>query len=99
MNTSFLRSCGAIIALIVVSASSPGDEPTMTVDCSCQTKKNPSWCETKMGDFESHTFAVTGYRKPGTPLDADALALFCQRHADLTCQCGAVKYFTGSVRN
>jgi hypothetical protein len=97
MNKSFVRSCSAMIAMVVMSASSPGDEPTMTVDCSCQTKKNPSWCETNIGDFENHTFAVTGFRKPGNPLDAGALALFCQRHADAICQCSDVKYFKGVI--
>jgi hypothetical protein len=84
--------------LFILSASTFGDEDTIVIDCACQTKKNPSWCETNIGDFAEHTYAVSGFRKPGKPLTAPELATFCQRHADATCQCDDVKYFKGSIR-
>ncbi len=94
------RTIFAAIVLAVISERSVGQEPTMTIDCACRTKKNPSWCETKIGDFEIITWTEKAFRKPGEPLDADALALFCQRHFDLQCQCkDDKKYFSGSIEN
>jgi hypothetical protein len=86
-------------AMILASLAGPsvGEEPKIVVNCSCQTKKNPSWCETKLGDFEEHLWNEPGYSKPGAPLDKDGLALFCQRHADLPCLCKDIKYFKGTI--
>jgi hypothetical protein len=86
------------IALLTVSPNGIGDEPTITVDCACQTKKNPSWCETNIGDFAEHTYVMGGFRKPGEPLSDGELATFCQRHADAICQCDNVKHFKGTIR-
>ena len=87
------------LAMILASLAGPSvaEEPNMVVNCSCQTKKNLSWCETKLGDFMEHQWSERAYRKPGDPLDKDGLALFCQRHADLPCLCKDVKYFKGTV--
>jgi hypothetical protein len=86
------------IALFVVSASGVGEEATISVDCACQTKKNASWCEVNIGDFEEHTYVVGGFRKPGKPLSEGELATFCKRHADAICQCDDVKHFKGAMR-
>ena len=86
------------IMLVAASSSSRSDEATMTIDCTCQTKKNPSWCGTKIGDFFQHQYVVTGFQKPGAPLDTQALATFCHRHADAECLCDADEYFSGAVR-
>ena len=94
---ALLRLLMLAMALGFLAGPSVGEEPNMVVSCTCQTKKNASWCETKLGDFMEHQWSERGFRKPGDPLDRDGLALFCQRHADLPCLCKDVKYFKGTI--
>jgi hypothetical protein len=94
----FRRLLHLTIALLLLSANGIGDEATITIDCTCQTKKNPSWCEINVGDFAEHTYVVGGFRKPGEPLRDGELATFCKRHADAICQCDDVKRYKGTIR-
>ena len=95
--TALRRLLSVSIVLVSLSGPSAGDEPGVVVNCSCQTKKNPSWCETKLGDFEEHRWNVKGYNNPNHPLDKDGLALFCKRHADAPCLCDDIKNFQGTI--
>ena len=97
-NQFLRRAVGLTASLLVVCETGASDGPALTVDCSCRTKNNPSWCEVSIGEFSEHAYVVSGFRKPGPQLDAEQLATFCKRHADAVCQCDDVKYFKGTIR-
>jgi hypothetical protein len=71
---------------------------TVTVDCSCKTKANPSWCETDMGSFNTVSWAQNPFKPEDADWDAPFLAEYCRRHADNSCLCPDVKYFEGKER-
>jgi hypothetical protein len=101
LNLHRITKLSVLILLIAISGSAqPDDEKTMTIDCACQTKPNPSECKIRTVPFQEITWSQTAFRKEGDPLDAAALALYCQRHANDGCQClDDTKYFKGSIRN
>jgi hypothetical protein len=77
---------------LVKEASASG---VVTVDCSCRTKGNPSWCETNLGQFQTIKWAQNPFKPDDADWDAAFLAEYCQRHADIGCMCTDVKYFEG----
>jgi|ERR1700733_6767342 len=85
-------------SLFVPFSSIHGDEASITVDCSCETKQTTSWCETNIGEFQTLTYGVSGFQKPGQPLTDGQLAEFCRRHADAACLCDDVKHYSGKIR-
>ena len=87
-----------VLMLTLSNASHGDDDKSITVDCSCKTKNNASWCATNLGDFQEITFVVTGYRKPDGDLTPQEIALLCKRHADSACLCEDVRNFSGTVR-
>lgn len=91
-----------MLALVMATNGSAQtkDEQSITIDCTCQSKPNPSECRIKTVPFQELNWAQKTFRKPGEPLDDAALALFCQRHPNDGCQClDDPKYFKGSIRN
>lgn len=97
MKSTLVGSVALAVLCFYGSIPALGDEAPITVNCACQTKKNPSWCAMKTGDFETIHWSQSGFQKPGGPLDKQALALFCQRHADAACQCSDQKHFSGTI--
>jgi hypothetical protein len=71
--------------------------PTVTVDCVCDTKNNPSWCSLPLGSFDQISYTRVARQTPNDPWTPEFTAMYCQRHQEETCLCEDLKYFHGSV--
>ncbi|MGO6943421.1 hypothetical protein [Rhizobium johnstonii] len=72
---------------------------TVTVNCVCETKKNPSWCELPMGDFEEISYWRLAAEPPSDPWTPGFTAEYCKRHREDTCLCDNIQRFRGTVGN
>ncbi|MER9442189.1 hypothetical protein NKI79_12330 [Mesorhizobium sp. M0340] len=71
--------------------------PTVTVNCVCDTKNNPSWCALPLGNFDQISYTRVSRQTPNDPWTPEFTAIYCQRHHEETCLCDDLKYFHGSV--
>jgi hypothetical protein len=100
MSLEQILKFSMLTLLLATSGSAQtNDEKSIAIDCTCQSKPNPSECRIKTVPFQELNWSQKAFKKPGEALDDAALALFCQRKANEGCQCiDDPKYFKGSIR-
>ena len=95
-----IRIILALSLSLVFSFPAYSVKEKVAVTCYCQTKKNPSWCNSGSGFFEEYRWDREAYNSERKAIDwdDDFLRTYCYRHRDESlCMCDDESLFRGEL--
>jgi len=81
----------ALIAPISVQAD------TVSIQCSCKTKHNPSECSIATQEFQIIEWNEDAHTNPSINWDEEMLSKYCQRHKHDACMCEGEGIYSGKT--
>ena len=86
-----------VLVFIIIMIPSIVHSETVSIQCSCKTKHNPSECSIATQAFQVIDWNEDAHTNSNINWDEKMISEYCQRHAHISCMCNGEGIYSGKL--